>query len=190
MKKILALFAVLFIVSGCASVARSDYAGDKKYADIQSAMQHTAPLAQLVPGAVHSVKISTDSPLLDSPSGKGRFERIAIKGRKGESFSFALVGVCDCLGFRKWMVAPYAYLLDASGAVVAPKMPGQPPIGKFPADGDYALMVVADSVSNGTNIGYLVGGLLTLPLISHPTGIVNVTWIANTVPAPDAASGQ
>lgn len=190
-RSLLLLVLSMFFFSGCAGIARTDSAGNEKHPDMRSAKLASKPIGRIEYDSFKSLKISAESPYLESESLKGRYEIVSIQGKKGQQFLITTTGICDCLGFRKWSVVPFSYLLDGDGGIVLAGKSTTPMAqtlaGAFPEDGDYYLMIVADSTSAGKRIGVISGGLavpgrpyvpdiITLPMTSHPTGLVQVHY--------------
>lgn len=187
------LLTCSLMLSGCATV-RSDFAGNKTYNDIKSIKLDSAAIGSVEYGKVGRFKITTNSPLIDSPSQKGRYELISVRGTQGQSFLMTIAGLCDCLGFRKWSIVPYTYLIDGSGNTISTGTFGSPNAqvlkGTFPESREYYVMVVADSASEGRKVGQVNAGLaipgaayvpnaLSLSMTSHPTGSFLINFQKN-----------
>lgn len=183
------LSACLILLTGCAGIARSHSAGDKTFTDVRSAKLGTESIGKVEYGEAKNIRVSSDSPSINSDSLKGRFEVVSVHGEKGQPFSITVAGVCDCLGFRKWSVVPISFLLDASGNTVAvgkfATTFAQGLNGVFPETGEFYVMLVADSESEGKTVGELRTGLslpggyvpgFSMSMDSHPTGIVQVNF--------------
>lgn len=196
----LVLLSVL-LFAGCAGVPvtdlkRTEGFADKKISAIADAPKVMKPVGVLALGKV--VKITLDekiSPVFTQDAVDSRFELVELVGKKDQPFSINVVAECDCLGFAKKAVAPVAYLLDSSGAVVAQETPNERPVddvlykmfktvkGKFPADGSYYLAVVADyhgarSVRVGDAVGYIGFVPIKKAIYQYPTGLVYIGWVA------------
>ena len=193
MKKVFLTFSATFLLflAGCAGIVRSDFAGNQKYPDIKSAKLSSKSIGQVEYGDSKNIKISSDSPSIDSGSLKGKYEIVSVHGEKGQSYTMTIAAICDCLGFRKWSVVPFSYVLDNAGNILSTGKFATPNVqslaGVFPENGDYYVMVVADGTSEGKKVGEVGGGLavpgkayvpdsLTLSMTSHPTGIVQVNF--------------
>lgn len=187
--RFLAPVLALSMLSGCASITRSQFAGDQTYTALDAAMKTTSPIGDIKFGDARRIRIDATSPLMDTPAQRGRFESVTINGRKGSNYQLTIAGVCDCLGFRKWSVAPKAFLFNdraeliAEGTQVNPQI--QTLLGKFPEDGIYRILVIADDSRTGERLSSVQGGVpagavfipnvFTIPVSSHPTGIVSVS---------------
>lgn len=184
------ILAVSLVLSGCAGIVRTDNAGDKKYSDVKAAKLDTKAIGEVNYGDFKNIKISANSPSIDSASLKGRYEVVSVHGEKDKPFEITVAGICDCLGFRKWSIVPFSYLVDETGNTVSTGKFATPNVqllaGTFPADGNYYVLIVADSVSAGKGVGEVYAGLMaggiykpdafTISMTSHPTGIVQVNW--------------
>lgn len=182
-------------LSACASISRSDFAGDARHTDLRTAALNTKPIGQVEYGNARNIKIGMSSPVMTADSLNGRFEVVSIQGVKGRPYAITVAAICDCLGFRKWSVVPEAYLLDHDGNTLAQGAFISPTIryitGTFPQDGEYKVLVAADATSEGERVGEIRGGMaipgqgfipnvLQLALRSHPTGIVQVNYERQT----------
>jgi hypothetical protein len=184
------VLAACLVLSGCAGVVRTDNAGDKKYSDVKAAKLDTKAIGEVNYGDFKNIKISANSPSIDSASLKGRYEVVSVHGEKDKSFEITVAGICDCLGFRKWSIVPFSYLVDEAGNTVSTGKFAAPNVqllsGSFPADGNYYVLIVADSTSAGRRVGEVYAGLMSggvykpdafaVSMTSHPTGIVQVNW--------------
>ena len=184
------ILAASLILGGCAGIVRTDNAGDKKYSDIKSAKLDTKAIGEVNNGDFKNIKISTSSPSIDSASLKGRYEIVSVSGEKDKTFEITVAAICDCLGFRKWSIVPFSYLIDESGNIVSTGKFASPNVqllsGNFPDTGKYYVLIVADSASAGKRVGEATAGLslgntytpdaLTISMTSHPTGIVQVNF--------------
>jgi hypothetical protein len=95
------LAILLLLLTGCAGIVRSEFAGNKTYSDIKSAKLSSTAIGKVEFGDFKNIKISTDSPSIDSASVKGRYEIVSVHGEKGKYFTMTITAICDCLGFRK-----------------------------------------------------------------------------------------
>jgi len=192
MRTIFEFFLVIVAVlslSACASILRSDFAGDVRHSDLRTAALNVKPIGHIEYGNGRNIKIGMDSPLIAGETLKGRFEVVSIQGTQGQPYAITVVAICDCLGFRKWTVVPDAYLLDHEGKTVTQGTVISPThryiTGTFPRDGEYKVLVLADANHEGEKVGSisawlpgggLTSGFLDIPKRSHPTGIVQVSY--------------
>jgi len=174
-------------LSACASISRSDFAGDARHTDLRTAALNTKPIGQVEYGNARNIKIGTNSPLMATDSLNGRFEVVSIQGVKGRPYAITVAAICDCLGFRKWSIVPEALLMDQDGNTLAQGAVTAPTIryitGTFPQDGEYKVLVMADATSEGKSVGEILAwipgpivtpGFLSISMRSHPTGVVQV----------------
>ncbi len=183
------IIVAVLSLSACASISRSEFAGDVRHSDLRTAALSTKPIGHVEYGNGRNIKIGMNSPLMVGESLKGRFEVVSLQGVRGQPYALTVLAICDCLGFRKWTVVPDAYLLDhegmmiAQGAIISPTH--RHITGVFPRDGEYKVLVMADATHEGEKVGsiraWLPGGGLTssfldIPKRSHPTGIVQVSY--------------
>ena len=79
------IIAILLSLTGCAGAVRSDFAGNNTYNDINSAKLGSMPIGNVQYGDFINIKISTNSPSIESEPVKGRYEIISVHGKKGQS---------------------------------------------------------------------------------------------------------
>ena len=65
--------ALSIIIGGCEGVVRTDNAGDKKFTDIKSAKLNTSAIGSVEYGDFKNIKISVNSPSIESVENKGRY---------------------------------------------------------------------------------------------------------------------
>lgn len=185
-KRLLTIALLLFsILSGCASVKRTEIATDKVYPDVRTAALDTKPIINAKYGDFVNVKIENISPSVNGEKSPNKFEAIGIDAIKGQPFTVQVSSICDCLGFRKWIVSPVPYLFSQDGELIAQEQIISPTLkilkGIFPTDGQYKIIVVADNTHEGKKIGDALGNLgvvhFSLPEEVHPTGLIQVNWL-------------
>lgn len=183
--KFLLPLVLISLLSACANVERKESAADKMYKDAKSAAVATQPLMSVQKGKFVNIDITSNSPSIQGQKKPNKFEVVSVNGRKDQKFNFIVAALCDCLGFRKWSIAPEAYLFDNNGELVAQETTLNPIAksltGSFPADGEYKVLVVADDTNDGSPIAEVpiqlgLVPVATLPQTVHPTGIVQVYW--------------
>lgn len=186
------LFSLCLFLYGCASTERPDGLGKQRFTSVESAAANVQPVGQIKFGESKSVKIVEESPYFDRAGSSGRFEVISLDGKAGDSYKLTAYSVCDCFGFKKWAVLPHLYLLDGSKKIISKdavvlSSRFRSLAGVFPKDDTYYLLVVADAESEGrrlddVSIGValpgqaFVPGVLSVPMTSHPTGVVRIGW--------------
>lgn len=191
-KYFIALFSSCLFLYGCASTERPDGLGKQRFTSLESAVANVQPVGQIRFGESKNVKIIEESPYFDRAGSSGRFEVISLEGKAGDSYKLTAYSVCDCFGFKKWAVLPRLYLLDGSKKVISKdaivlSSRSRYLAGVFPKDDAYYLLVVADAESEGrrledVSIGVALPGqafvpdLLSVPMTSHPTGVVKIGW--------------
>ena len=189
MKKLIVLLAAVVVMTGCASAVRKNSLIDKKYSDISIAAKEVAALTAIQRGQSVNIKIGNSSPSISHGKAVGKFESAEISPTSAGDFRILISGICDCLGFRKRSAVPITYLLNENGKVIAEGTfltpDSQLLAGKFPAAGKYKVLVVADSTTEGRYLSDVSGMLIysglpistfSLPLRSHPTGVIGVKW--------------
>jgi len=129
------------------------------------------------------------SPRIEYDGSTDYFEVIDVDVKEISNFTFVLNALCDCLGFRKWAVLSEAFLIAPDGKFVALKEVGSAQTrtltGAFLRLGMHKLVVIAKSKFDGQLMGRISGQLdhldpatkFGLPLVAHPTGVVQVNWI-------------
>lgn len=173
------------LLAGCAGIARNEDASTQVFREVRAAALSIKAIGAVERGQSNTLKIGSGSPSLQSQDTAGRFEIVSINGEKQRAFKLSVTGLCDCTGFRKWTVAPLAYLVDGSGNVISRLDSLGPTVvvlnGTFPYDGVYKLVVVADSTRAdakvgelGVGSGSLILGLIGIPLTAQSTGKVAV----------------
>lgn len=185
-------FATIFLaltLSACASITRSQFAGDQTYTAFDSALKTAGPIGHVKMGDARNIRIDTTSPMLNMPTRHGRFESVTIDGRKGSQYQVTIWAPCDCLGFRKRSVAPLAFLFNDRGDLIAEGAQTSPQSrflsGAFPEDGTYRVLVIADDSRTGEKLSSVnldlpgavyIPDAFSIPVKSHPTGIVQVNY--------------
>ena len=178
-KYILASAIFSMALAGCAGIKRDNYAGNIVYTNLKVAKTSTHAIGEVKSNDFKNIKISEKSPTLDTPQLKGRYEIVNIKGEKGSSFNIVTIPICDCLGFRKWMISPHTFLLDSEGEIISS---GNMMNGAFPSSGDFSVLIVANILNEGNVVGKIVDpivlapGHFAIPIKSHPTGIVQIKF--------------
>lgn len=201
--KLLLVALIAVFMSGCATnitnARRTDDRAGKIYKAVGEAALDTAPLSPLNFGAIVNLDITVASPAVAGEKGNNKFEVLGLIGKKDQEFTISIMPLCDCLGVNKWLVSPDPYLLNTQGEIVAQiDKSGPPPAtnvrfvvktlkGKFAADGEYKLAMIADNTHEGqkiaeTGTSILMVGFIPVPIPSidevvHPTGKVQVQWI-------------
>lgn len=189
MKQIFVTLVLAIALSGCASAVRQDSLIDKKYGELGIAAKEVAPIAAIQRGKSVNIKVGDSSPSINYGKAIGKFELVEVSPSSGGDFRIIIAGICDCLGFRKWSTVPITYLLNDQGEIIAEGSFITPSVqlltGKFPTAGKYKVLVVADSTTEGRYLsdvsGLLIyGGLpitpFSIPMRSHPTGVIQVVW--------------
>lgn len=176
---------------GCATIDRSQFDGDKKYDDISAAVENVKSIGRVVYGDIEKMEIGKDSPLLKSRDASGRFELVELSGRAGQTYWITVAAKCDCLGFRKWSIIPKSFLIDKEGNVLSKGVFASPVVsyveGRFPRDGEYYLLVVADDSNIGKKVGDIsigvaipgqpfLPGVFNVAMTAHNTGLVQINW--------------
>lgn len=197
MKRLFFCVLLAALISGCASLVRSNYAGDKTYTSLKDAVKNEAIVGMAVFDKTKNLRISYDSPNIEFSGTSGRFEIVGVKGEKDQLFTLTAVSLCDCFGFRKTFTVLSVYLLDNSGNVIAkgnPKSGTNFVQGKFPAAGDYYFFVIADATTEGKTVGsiqFIPHLPITVPMTAEPTGLIQVTWQKKPIGNPPIfSSGQ
>lgn len=187
--KITSLAAIL-LLGGCASIVRSQSAANQTYSSVQSIDAKRLSIGEIEQGAGRNLRISLESPFLNSDQAEGRFEVVTLSGKKGDEYSISLTSLCDCLGFKKWVVVPRPFLQDGHGQIIGQwrhvNQDVQRSTGVFQENGPYYLLIVADSTSEGKKVGDIYGSIagggllsgfvLDMSEVSHPTGIVRIDY--------------
>jgi hypothetical protein len=186
MKTILATALLMLFLTACASVTRTEGASGEKYDGLALAAMKSKPLAQLEPGRHVNLKLTELSPTVSLGRVVGKFEMLGLRGTKDQTFKIHVMALCDCLGFRKWSVSPVVYLLGPRGEVIAKEGVVDPKTrlleGAFPADGDYQLLIIADTSALGSRLADVVaynpntGSAIVMAETAHATGTVGVRW--------------
>ncbi|MDR2837203.1 MAG: hypothetical protein LBV49_01325 [Azonexus sp.] len=179
----------LILLSGCAT-SRSNYLGGKEVRNMESAVSDIEPLKKIELGKSIKIQISESSPILITENIRGRFETFELSGTKDKDYHISVAAICDCIGFRKHSIAPAAYLLDKDGAILSSgNTTGttfQILLGKFPENGKYYFLVVADNRFDGERVGSLAGPMtigrlpvpvdFSFPLTGQTTGSAFIHW--------------
>lgn len=185
--KLLVTFLFIAMLAGCATVKRIESLSNSTSSDITGAIA-LKPISAISHGKTirFNIKKGLSPSIRRVNDGKDYYEIIELYGNADSNFNFTISSFCDCLGFRKWAVHPVATLYNANGEVIANESLTNNPMikninGKFPSDGNYKLIVVADNSKNGVQIGYAQAyaqgvPIFSLPITIHHEGLVQVQW--------------
>ena len=126
------------------------------------------------------------SPKLKNKNFEDLFEVIELNVVEEKDFQFRVHALCDCLGFRKWAINSKIFILDPAGNKVKTDTEIEDSLqtklikGKFQSSGIYKMIVVADSEYTGKKLSDIEGNIdgvsLSLPLVSHPEGNIQIKW--------------
>lgn len=188
LKRILCL-TLAITLAGCVPFMTESRNGkfDTVFSDIVEAAKTVPPLITMKKGQDTPIKISTEkSPKLKRDNATDSFEVVSLTGKKDEAFTIQLGAICDCLGFRKWSAVPVPLLISPNGTQVTFSQEGETTAkiirGTFPMDGEYKLIVIADTSLNNRVVGRAMGydpatySQFSVSITAHPEGTVIVWW--------------
>lgn len=190
--KSLAMLSMLLLLSGCTSMmgnTRSKSTDVDTFHNIADAVKNTSPVLDVKKGDFRNINIDAEaSPKIEREGRIEYFEIAELNGVRNADFSITVASLCDCLGFRKWAVLADSFIFSPDGTPVEVKKDGTPEVqiltGKFPKDGKYKILVIANTKYLDQKMGTIHGYLdytnsasgITLPLTVHPTGLIQVAW--------------
>lgn len=190
--KSLAMLSMLLLLSGCTSMmgnTRSKSTDVDTFHNISDAVKNTSPVLDVKKGDFKNINIDAEaSPKIEREGRIEYFEVVELNGVANSNFSITVASLCDCLGFRKWAVLAETFIFAPDGTPIEFKKDGTPETqiltGKFPKDGKYKILVIADTKYLDQTMGTIHGYLdytnsasgITLPLTVHPTGLIQVAW--------------
>lgn len=199
MKLRLVIVAIVFgLIAGCATSPKQAYMATQKISQFSKyGEKEVVSNAEKIPlpTTIHGISFSRKSfeivkedPVIDFGDYKSHYKLFNFKANKGETFRISIMSLCDCLGFRKFILVPNVYVADSDGNFIETKITKSTSSlssvelildGQAAYNGEYHLVIAANNSSPGQNVaagqamanGYIPTGIY-VSNSSHPYGKV------------------